>query len=62
METTPTVSTAIWLDRENSQLQDITFWHSHHHLLCIFATNEEKPFILIDVDFLKCFLGSEMNK
>ena len=44
METTTESNSTITLfDRANSQLQNITFQHSHHHQLCIFDNNEQEP-------------------
>ena len=40
--TTDTKSTITQIDRANSQLQNTVFQRSHHHLLCIFASNEQE--------------------
>ena len=43
MEITTDTKNAITLfDRANSQLQNTVFQRSHHHLLCIFASNEQE--------------------
>ena len=38
-----TKSTITLFDRANSQLQNTTFQHSHHHQLYIFTSNEQEP-------------------
>ena len=44
LETTAATKNTITLfDRANSQLQNTVFQRSHHHLLCIFASNEQEP-------------------
>jgi len=44
METTTAMKRTITLfDRKNYQLQNTVFQHSHDRLLCITASNEQKP-------------------